>query len=239
MLIPKIIHTSWKSKDLLDSDSILVSNGIARLVNLNPNWQFNIYVDEEIDQYLFENLDKTEYSLIKDEHIVAKLDIWRLMKLYTEGGMYVDVDRYCNVVLDEVINTHSKCVLPISKYYDFSQDIMISAPENPIYMLAFQLNMSARHQGNRNTYYLGPQTYMHAVTKILTGKSINTNPGKQKMSEIAEIIKKIDFMQTYIEHSPTDTFLFRHKHKSELKDWETHKRALYASYGLKHWTNEW
>ena len=239
MLIPKIIHTSWKSKDLLSKDSILIENGIKKLVDLNPDWQFNLYVDEEIEQYLYKNLEKLEYNLIKDEHIVAKLDVWRLMKLYTEGGMYVDIDRYCNVVLDDAINSQAKCVLPISKYYDFSQDIMISAPENPIYMLAFQLNMIARHQGNRNVYYLGPQTYMHAVTKTLVGESINTNPGEEIMIQVANAIEQFDFMQTYIEKSPTDTFLFRNENRQDLEDWESHKRALYASCGLKHWTNEW
>lgn len=239
MLIPKIIHTSWKSKDLLDNDSIIIENGIKKIVNLNPDWQFNLYVDEEIEEYLFENLEKPEYNLIKDEHIVAKLDVWRLMKLYTEGGMYVDIDRYCNVSLNDVIDPQAKCVLPVSKYYDFSHDIMISAPENPIYMLTFQLNMQARHQGNQNVYYLGPQTYMHAITLILTGETINTNPGRKVMENLIKSINKIDFMQTYVESSPTDTFLFRNENNTDLEDWEGHKRALYACYGLKHWTGEW
>lgn len=239
MLIPKIIHTSWNTKDILNSDSILIKNGISRLIDLNPEWQFNLYVDEEIEEYLFENLEPPEYTLIKDEHIVAKLDVWRLMKIYTEGGIYVDIDRYCNVKLDEVISPEVKCVLPISRYYDFSQDIMISIPENPIYMLAFQLNMQARHQGNKNIYYLGPQTYMHAVTQLLTGNYINTNPGEEVMKNIVKTINNFGFIQTYIENSPTDTFLYRNKNRPELEDWEGHKRALYANYNLKHWTGEW
>lgn len=52
-------------------------------------------------------------------------------------------------------------------------------------------------------------------------------------------IEQFDFMQTYIEKSPTDTFLFRNENNTDLEDWEGHKRALYASYSLRHWTNEW
>lgn len=239
MLIPKIIHTSWKDKNLLDNESIIIKNGIKNLVDLNPDWEFNLYIDEEVEQYLFENLEKTEYDLIKDEHIVAKLDVWRLMKLYTEGGIYVDIDRYCNVVLNDVIDSNAKCVLPISKYYDFSQDLLISAPENPIYMLAFQLNMQARHQGIKNIYFLGPQTYMHAITNSLLGQSLNTNPGEEAMKQIIDTLEKISFIQTYIEKSQTDTFLYRNHNNPVLDDWESHKRDLYASYNLRHWTNEW
>jgi hypothetical protein len=80
---------------------------------------------------------------------------------------------------------------------------------------------------------------MHAITQLLTGSTINTNPGEEVMKNIVETINNLGFIQTYIENSPTDTFLYRNENRPELEDWEGNKRALYANYSLKHWTGEW
>jgi len=51
-MIPKKVHLSWKTKDLLDSKSPLVVHGVKRLVDLNPDWEVTIYDDQEVDDYL-------------------------------------------------------------------------------------------------------------------------------------------------------------------------------------------
>jgi hypothetical protein len=146
--------------------------------------------------------------------------------------MYIDVDRLCNVKLSEVIKESTKCVLPTHKDYDFSQDLMITEAGNPIFKEAIELQIKRRWEGNRNIYFLGPQTYMHAVTKVLTGEMINTNPGKDTMENLRSIIKNSGFLDTYVENNIFDTFLYRGK--VELFDHEIEKRKLYKEYNLKH-----
>jgi len=47
-----------------------------------------------VDNYLRENISDEDYGLIRDSGIVEKLDLWRLVKLYNEGGLYIDLDRF-------------------------------------------------------------------------------------------------------------------------------------------------
>lgn len=237
MFIPNTIHLSWKSNDLMTSSAALVKYGVQNLAKLNPYWTIEVNDDEQIDQYLKDNVDKSDYKLFEDAHIVAKTDIWRLVKLYQQGGIYMDVDRFCNVKLDQVIKPDVRCVLPTYRDSDFSHDLMITDKGNPIFLTAYQMNIERRRQGHTNVYLLGPQTYMHAVTYTLTGQIIDSNPPLDVFNQLREIINNNPVLDTYREQLPGDSFLFRNQ---ELPgDYETMKRELYALYGMQHWTGEW
>ena len=58
-MIPKKVHLSWKTKDLLDSESPLITEGVKKLIELNPNWEVTIYDDAEVDAYLQDKLERT------------------------------------------------------------------------------------------------------------------------------------------------------------------------------------
>ena len=93
-MIPKTVHMSWKDKSILESTNPLVVEGVKRVIELNPNWEVTIYDDAEVDAYLKEQLEPQHYELIQDKHIVQKTDLWRLVKLFIEGGVYMDIDGY-------------------------------------------------------------------------------------------------------------------------------------------------
>ena len=130
-MIPKTVHMSWKDKSIFESTNPLVVEGVKRVIELNPNWQVTIYDDAEVDDYLKEQLEPQHYELIQDKHIVQKTDLWRLVKLFIEGGVYMDIDRFCNTSFDSLLEEGDKWVLPICRNYAFSHDFMMTAPENP------------------------------------------------------------------------------------------------------------
>ena len=130
--IPQLVHLSWCDANILNSEHELVLNGIGNLQLLNPQWKITVSTDADIDSYLHNNLDPSDWQLVKDCAIVAKTDIWRLLKIYQEGGVYMDVDRLCNVQLDTLCLPGIKCVLPTTRDWDFAQDFMMSEPGNPI-----------------------------------------------------------------------------------------------------------
>jgi mannosyltransferase OCH1-like enzyme len=236
-MIPKKIHLSWKDKDLLESKSELVQLGVKQLAALNPDWEMVISTDDEVDQYLSDSLPPEDYDRISDRHIVQKTDLWRLIKLHAEGGLYVDIDRFCNVKLDDLIDADTKWVLPTYRDYDFSHDFMMTAPGNPAFYLAVSLYLQRLKEGHKSVYFLGPQTYMHAVTQTLTGEMVQTDPGIEKFNEIRNIISQSKFIKTFRENSPHETILYRDG--DTALDLEQLKRQFYADSGLRHWTGEW
>ena len=237
-MIPKKIHLSWNDKNVLESDHPLITNGLARLKKMNPDWTIEISDDNDIEQYLKNVLSEENYGLIEKTHIVEKCDIWRLFKMFNEGGIYVDIDRLCNKKLSDVIDDGTLWVLPICRNWDFSQDIMISVPNNLVFMKTIEMSLQRRREGNNNTYYLGAQTYMHAITGILFGKIINTNPGEKTFEEMREQIWKNHIgIKVFQEDPPYETVIY--KHDGSNLNHEMIKRDFYKQSGLKHWTGEW
>jgi hypothetical protein len=151
--------------------------------------------------------------------------------------MYVDVDRVCNKDISYLLDDNIKWILPTCRDYDFSHDIMISAPENPVYFNTINLYLSRMRLGYTSTYLLGPQTYMHGITSTLFGKVIDTNPGTEMFAWMLDEIKKIPFIKTFEENPPYYTVLF--EGTAAEFDHENMKRQLYKDTGITHWTGEW
>jgi len=235
-MIPKKVHLSWFDKNILTSNFDLINLGVKRLKNLNSNWQFIVNTDEEILDYLNEHMKK-DYQLIEKFHIVPKTDIWRLYKLFYEGGIYVDLDRLADVNLDNIIPDNVKQVLPTYRNYDFSHDIMISEPGNILFANTIDMYLFRRKQGFENVYFLGPQTYMHSVTYTFLKNVVDTNPGESIFESIVNYLKTISGLLIYKENPPYDTFIYRGK--ENIEDHETMKRRFYKENGLKHWTGDW
>lgn len=247
-MIPKNVHLSWVDKNIIENQSPLILNGIRNLIDLNPDWTCFVYTDDDVDFYLREELDKSDHSMIATKHIVAKTDIWRLVKLYNEGGLYIDIDRFCNIPLSKILEPTTKMVLPTCGDYNFSHDFMMSAPNNPIYEECLRLMFSRIYDGETDVNFLGSHTYMHAITKTIFGKIIDVNPGPNVFNNLRNEISSINFIQTKKEDLPYDTIIYKHDPNNfkvgdtlvdDPYDWESLKRELYSRYNLKHWTNEW
>jgi hypothetical protein len=233
------MHITWKTKDILNIEHIFAKNCIQNVVKLSPTWKPIISDDHDIEQYLKENLSKSDYQLLKERPIVEKTDVWRLLKLYIEGGLYIDIDRLCNMALDDILTDDIKCILPVCGEHNFSHDFMCSAPGNPIFLETLNLNLERRHSGHTSIYLLGPQTYFHGATKVILGKLVDVNPPLELYQELMQVLANIPFVMTYKELPPYNTITYQPK-KSQIKfDHETMKRDFYAKCKLQHWTGDW
>ena len=235
-MIPKIIHISWKNEDIFNGKSFMIKNGLLNLIKLNPDWEIKFANDEAIEQYLQEELPEFDYLLIKDKNIIEKNDLWRLIKLYKNGGLYIDLDRFYNIPLSEIVTEGIDCVLPTHLDHDFSQDLMLSAPGNPIFFDAINLNLQRRRMGWNHIYALGPQTYMNAVTKNLTGSMLESSPGKETMNALRTQISNTGFAKTYREVPWKDTLVFKTTPEFNHVDYELEKRLMYEEFKMHHWT---
>lgn len=68
--IPKIAHVAWKTKDVVDSKSPLIVNGLRKLIDLNPDWTVTVHDDNDVDEYLKNVLNKRDYNLIDRKSVV-------------------------------------------------------------------------------------------------------------------------------------------------------------------------
>ena len=237
--IPKKIHISWKDKSILESSNQLAVNGIQNLVKINPEWKLEISDDNEVELYLKENLSTIDYNLIKDAPIVSKVDTWRLLKIINEGGLYTDIDRHANKELNSIIEKNAKCVLPLhsnhGKIIDFSQDIMISAPNNPLHKSALDLMLRRRRSGWQDILTLAPITYFHGLTKIIYGHSLERRPSQKVLDKIIQKINQSKHVQTFVETPPEKTFIFQYNKENFNTANGLGKEAMYDESGVEHW----
>tara|TARA_R110002153_G_scaffold34856_5_gene103819 strand:+ start:4442 stop:5158 length:717 start_codon:yes stop_codon:yes gene_type:complete len=238
MSIPKKIHLSWNNKELLSDDHDLVKLGVGRLAEMNPDWKIEVNTDEEIDNYLQKFLEDADYEIIKDRHVVQKSDLWRLMKLLFEGGLYTDVDRLCDVKLDSLLESNTTWVLPMCEDMNFSHDFMMSAPGNPVFYHAVHLYLERMRVYPDNVYLLGPQSYMHAVGWVLVNdSSIGDNPSQANLMKLRKSMDSHEGIVTYREELPYNTIIYRGGETDT--DHEDMKRDFYAKSGITHWTGSW
>ena len=236
--IPRKIHVSWKENNfgkLVSSDNPMILNGIQNLKDMNPDWDLKISNDEEVEEYIKSNIDKSDYSLLKDVDIVAKTDVWRLIKMYNEGGLYMDIDRYYNIPLQEIITPKVKCLLPMHLDLFFSQDTMCSVAGNPIYSCALDLGLTQRRNGNDDILDSGPRSYSHGITKVVFDELIST-PFKDKTNDIVNSISNCNSLKTFKEGHGKSRTLFFDPLKDGWKEGNGFSKAnFYSSQGTEHW----
>ena len=228
--IEKKIHISWKTKNILDLDFNIIKYGIKQLKEFNPDYTFEISNDDDVEKYIMDKISKEDYDLIKNRDIVEKTDLWRLLKIFYEGGIYMDIDRFYNIPMNKIIKKDIKCILPTCGDIDFSQDIMISASNNIIYKTAIDLNLKRRKEGCSHLFTLGPITYFNAITQILLGRSIPRSKSNENWHILRQKINDSKFVDTYREDPPYNTLVYRGVKINN------DKRNFYKFCDVNHWT---
>eukprot|EP00475_Leptophrys_vorax_P034117 TRINITY_DN5467_c0_g1_i6.p1 TRINITY_DN5467_c0_g1~~TRINITY_DN5467_c0_g1_i6.p1 ORF type:complete len:362 (+),score=72.64 TRINITY_DN5467_c0_g1_i6:1230-2315(+) len=116
--IPKIIHQSWKSSDVLvysyaDSLHYDYKAWIQSWSKMNPDWQYVFWTDND-NRKLFEKAP----ALFKYRETFRKLtginqaDFSRYGYMYVFGGVYADLDFECTLPFDSLIKAYSGFLAP-------------------------------------------------------------------------------------------------------------------------------
>jgi hypothetical protein len=142
--IPDIVFDRWK--------------------NLNPEYDITLSLDNDCIQFLSENFNDYIAELFKKIPIgMYKADLWRLCKLYINGGIYADIDLvpYINIdTLDKDITFYS-CIALDKKSIFQAFLVTFHKPKNPLilnFLISFLLN-------NPYTYLNGPCYDMYNCIK--------------------------------------------------------------------------
>ena len=236
--IPKKIHLSWKNKNILDSNYRLIKKGAKNLESLNPDWDIEVNDDEDVNRYIRDSIGKSSWKLIKDKKITEKTDLWRLLKIYKEGGLYIDIDRYIDTPLSEIINEKTSCVIPTFNDIDFSQDFVLSCADNPMIERAISNNLLNRKDG-QNLFHTAVCSYMHAVSECLSGQQVDRGDNPDYFNDIRGQIQTCDHLETYRELGPENHILFRDINKQfNSKIFEEEKADFYNSESVVHWNQD-
>ena len=124
---------------------------------LNPNYNIDFSLDEDCINFLKENFNDYIVTLFNSiQRGMYKADLWRLCKLYINGGVYADVDLVPYVKLDDLQNnvTFYSCMALGDNSVFQAFIVNNSPPRNPLilhFLLSFIIN-AAYNYGNGPTY---------------------------------------------------------------------------------------
>jgi hypothetical protein len=179
--IPKIVHIIWPDKNVIHSTSDMVKHGLRRLVDLNPEWEVVVHDDNDMIQTLQQSplIPLEQKSLLKHAHPVEQSDAFRLLLMYTLGGVYIDLDRVVNIPFRHVILNKTRLLLPTHYDVNFAQDIMATAPGNRLFLHAFNTQHGLRTTFKRRKGWIrskdimltGPSLWLTTVSRELFNQS--------------------------------------------------------------------
>jgi mannosyltransferase OCH1-like enzyme len=130
MPIPKIIYQVSIN---LDHNNPKIQNVINKMLEINPGYEYKLVTSEkEMDDFVNSNFEKKIVDAYNKLNIlVAKIDFWRYLMLYKNGGIYLDMD--------------STILKPIDALIKEDDDAIISAEGNPNMFVQWALIFNKNH----------------------------------------------------------------------------------------------
>jgi len=111
--IPRIIHQMWKTDNLL---TYPIENSHSEWKKLYPNYEIRLWTDEDLEILI----NKEEYKYLKSisesyPYSIQRADLFRLIVLHSEGGIYADLDVFpCSNQIEYLRLSNMSLIIPRS-----------------------------------------------------------------------------------------------------------------------------
>ena len=99
-MIPKIIHQTWKTKDIPDN----WKHAVESCKKNNKNYKYILWTDETMDKFIKKNFFYFYKTYKAYKYHIQRCDVFRYFVLYKYGGIYLDMDIVCNKKLDDLLD---------------------------------------------------------------------------------------------------------------------------------------
>jgi mannosyltransferase OCH1-like enzyme len=166
-MIEKNIFMSWYTKKLHP----LVQQKIDIFKQMNPLYTYYLYDDNDMDNFVNEHF-KGEIAECynKLNIIVAKVDFWRYLVLYTYGGIYLDIDSSIEKPLDDLIKDDDQAIITAEGNSNlYVQWALIFSKGHPILKRTIELvcnNIKNNSYPNNIHFMTGPTVYTKSINEI-------------------------------------------------------------------------
>lgn len=101
--IPKIIHQTWKSRDIPDK----FKSYQEECQRLNPGYTIRLWTDEDIDELLHKEYRWFIPTYEGYTYNIQRVDSARYFILDAYGGIYIDIDIKCVAPFDKMVASMS------------------------------------------------------------------------------------------------------------------------------------
>lgn len=171
-LIPRTIQMLWKTSNTSDYPLLTASESAWRQVYEPLGWTVRVWSDGELN-----DLIRTKYHWLwplykKYPRQIQRADIGRLVLLYEQGGVYVDLDAFPanNASLNNIYLLSANLVFPRShEGMAITNHFMMARPKSPFLRYALE---NAHRFAHYNRLWISPYLSVFASTGPLYLHSI-------------------------------------------------------------------
>jgi len=109
--IPRIIHQTWKSKDLPEEFQTYQRSWLEH----HPDWEYRFYDDNDCLCFVKENYPDLFDIFNNYPKQIQRIDMFRYLVIRTYGGLYADMDMECYKPVDTLLS-NKKSVFSIEAH---------------------------------------------------------------------------------------------------------------------------
>ena len=234
-MIPKTIYQSWHTRDVHP----YVQSQIDRIKCMNPEYTHVIYTDEEMDRFVDEHFPgEIAECYHRLNIIVAKVDFWRYLVLYTYGGVYLDMDSSIQQPLDQLIREEDDAIVTFEGNYTFMvQWALIFNKGHPILKRVIELVVdNIKHNSFPNDIHqmTGPSVYTRAIDSIHR-ENFQMSMTASAIDKSTDVTYRIEGNRSYrlygVDYTPFFAFQYPYSHilyanKPHWRQEASHKQLL-------------
>lgn len=209
-LIPKLIIQTSFSKNI---ENLLHYNSILTYIELNPEYEYMFYDNNECRLFIKNNFNKTilySYDLIIPG--AFKADFFRYCFLYINGGCYFDCKSILRIPLRKIIKYNDELILCKDMSKGYYNAIIFTVKNNKLILDAINLcvyninNINIFYNMKKSTYMLldtllsltGPVLLYNAIYKNITKNNIKLYHRFENI-KYNEYIIKHEYQKLFIE----------------------------------------
>jgi hypothetical protein len=100
--IPKVIYQVYTNPALTP----VLEDNIRSIKALNPGWEHRLFGEADIEDFIrtaYGDAVLDYYYRINPEYLIARIDLFKYLLMYKQGGVYLDIKSSTEKPLDEVL----------------------------------------------------------------------------------------------------------------------------------------
>lgn len=172
MPIPKVIHQTYKTKNL----PVITRFFIWWMRRVNPDYKYEFYDDQRVSEFIKNEFSIDYYKAYSKLDIgAAKGDFFRYAVLYKRGGVYVDVDGAIVRPLSLIISEQDAAIITRERDHPyFVQWALIFEPQHPFLAKALEIcvqNINSNSYPYNVHQMTGPSVFTQAIKECLAKDS--------------------------------------------------------------------
>jgi mannosyltransferase OCH1-like enzyme len=169
-MIPKIIHQSYKDKDIPH----FFQQSPKLIKELMPDWDYQFWSDEDLDKFIKEAYPDSYDMWLTLTPKIKRIDVSRYYLLHYFGGIYMDMDFHIRKDLEPLLTgasifSYKSYQAVVKGWHFFGNAFMASNKGEPFWLDLIQW-IYEQPNSDDVLYHTGPM----GIGNFLVGKPYNT-----------------------------------------------------------------